>query len=262
MTLMALITGIDRDATADVHEREGRAWSAPKDALLAEFQRAGVTPSYGKPTIFEIAPDLYTWMINHEYGPSALSADDLTAATLHARDELHNHIDALRGLGGVWADIRLVTTSPAIGVREGRRVRGLYTVDTQDLRVGRDHDDAVCRVTFGVDVHSTSKSAGTGIDHAHGFKSKPYDVPYRALVAADVDNLLLAGRCISGDFLAHSSYRVTGNAVAMGEAAGIAAAVCHDQQISPQQLDWVTHAKPVQQQLWDAARPAVTQTAS
>ena len=46
----------------------------------------------------------------------------------------------------------------------------------------------------------------------------------RSLQAADVDNLLMAGRCISGDFLAHSSYRVTGNAVAMGEAAGYFAA--------------------------------------
>ncbi|HMO86130.1 MAG TPA: FAD-dependent oxidoreductase, partial [Lacipirellulaceae bacterium] len=54
--------------------------------------------------------------------------------------------------------------------------------------------------------------------------AKPFDIPFRALVARDVENLLLAGRCVSGDFLAHSSYRVTGNAVALGEAAGRAAA--------------------------------------
>jgi len=46
----------------------------------------------------------------------------------------------------------------------------------------------------------------------------------RSLIARDVDNLMLAGRCISGDFFAHASYRVTGNAVATGEAAGRAAA--------------------------------------
>jgi hypothetical protein len=54
---------------------------------------------------------------------------------------------------------------------------------------------------------------------------KPYDIPLRALIAKDVDGLLMAGRCISGDFIAHSSYRVTGNAVAMGEAAGVTAAL-------------------------------------
>lgn len=46
------------------------------------------------------------------------------------------------------------------------------------------------------------------------------------LQPADVDGLLLAGRCISGDFIAHASYRVTGNAVEMGESIGCYAALC------------------------------------
>ncbi|MDB4654691.1 FAD-dependent oxidoreductase [Rubripirellula sp.] len=48
----------------------------------------------------------------------------------------------------------------------------------------------------------------------------------------------MAGRCISGDFIAHSSYRVTGNAVPMGEAAGLAAALSIQQQVMPHELDW------------------------
>ncbi len=59
-----------------------------------------------------------------------------------------------------------------------------------------------------------------------------------ALIAADVDGLLLAGRCISGDFIAHSSYRVTGNSVPMGEAAGLAAAVSIQKQVMPHELKW------------------------
>jgi len=51
-------------------------------------------------------------------------------------------------------------------------------------------------------------------------RTQPYAIPLRALIARDVDGLMMAGRCISGGFIAHSSYRVTGNAVAMGEAAG------------------------------------------
>jgi hypothetical protein len=228
MTLMALVTGIDERATAEFHERQGRSWSAPKLALLAEFRRAGVEPSYAHPTIFPIAPDLYAWMINHEYGPSGLSADDLTAATLHARAQLHHLLGGLRTLGGVWSGLRLVATAAQIGVREGRRVRGRYTVTLDDMLAGRRHDDAVCRVTFGIDVHATQSHAGgsAGIEAPAGQgKTLPYDIPLRALMAADVNNLLLAGRCISGDFLAHSSYRVTGNAAAMGEAAGATAAL-------------------------------------
>ena len=69
-------------------------------------------------------------------------------------------------------------------------------------------------------------------------KALPYDIPYRALVARDVDGLLLAGRCISGDYLAHASYRVTGNAVAMGEAAGAAAALAASGKSLPHELRW------------------------
>ena len=56
------------------------------------------------------------------------------------------------------------------------------------------------------------------------FIAKPYDIPLRALICRDIDNLMRAGRCISGDRIAHASYRVTGNAVDMGFSAGKAAA--------------------------------------
>jgi hypothetical protein len=102
---------------------------------------------------------------------------------------------------------------------------------------GRQHDDAVCRVTFPVDVHSTDPNRDKGIT-TDGVRAKPYDIPYRALIAHDVQGLLLAGRCISGDFLAHSSYRVTGNAVAMGEAAGVAAALAAKTGRLPQAVPW------------------------
>jgi len=239
MSLMCLVTGIDREATAAFHDREGRPWAASKDALLAEFKRAGVEPSYGKPTIFEIHPELYAWMINHEYGVLGTDAAQLTAATMQAREELHRDIDALRMLGGIWKDVRIVATAAQIGVREGRRIHGRYTVTVDDAVAARTHEDAVCRVTFGIDVHSTSKTHSTGIEggKVKGL-TKPYDIPLRALIAKDADGLLMAGRCISGDFLAHSSYRVTGNAVAMGEAAGICAAVAASKKCMPHEVAW------------------------
>jgi len=127
--------------------------------------------------------------------------------------------------------------SEHIGVREGRRIHGRYTVSTQDLVDGARHEDAVCRVTFGVDVHSPDPGKTKAIERT-GVRAKPYDIPYRALVAKDADGLLMAGRCISGDFLAHSSYRVTGNAVAMGEAAGVAAALAAKSGRLPHEIPW------------------------
>jgi hypothetical protein len=69
-------------------------------------------------------------------------------------------------------------------------------------------------------------------------KAKPYDVPLRALIASDVDGLMMAGRNISGDFIAHSSYRVTGNSVAMGEAAGVTAALAALSKRMPHEITW------------------------
>ena len=99
-------------------------------------------------------------------------------------------------------------------------------------------------VTFGVDVHSVNKDDEGEVlkkpvhSYNQGVKSKDYDIPLRSLIAKDVGGLMMAGRCISGDFIAHASYRVTGNAVAMGQAAGKTAAVAAQENILPQEVDW------------------------
>ena len=67
--------------------------------------------------------------------------------------------------------------------------------------------------------------------------AKPYSIPFGALVPVGIENLLVAGRCISGTYEAHASYRVTGDCVAMGQAAGTAAALCAEQKIPVSQID-------------------------
>jgi hypothetical protein len=74
-----------------------------------------------------------------------------------------------------------------------------------------------------VDIHALDPEFPTGTTN-EGRRVKPYDIPLRSLIANGVANLGMAGRCVSGDFYAHASYRVTGNAVPMGEAIGLAAA--------------------------------------
>ena len=82
-----------------------------------------------------------------------------------------------------------------------------------------------------------------------GIKTRPYDIPLRALIAKDVDGLMMAGRCISGDFIAHASYRVTGNSIAMGEAAGVVAAVAAATNRMPHEVEWAEAAERQQQEL-------------
>ena len=101
------------------------------------------------------------------------------------------------------------------------------------------HEDAIAEVRFGVDVHSVEKKSDhSDISYNRGIKSKPYTIPLRALIAKDVSGLLLAGRCISGDFIAHSSYRVTGPVTTMGQAAGRAAAISAQKNRLPQHISF------------------------
>lgn len=234
LSLMALVAGIQFSAAEPFI---GGAPCGAKERFLAEMERSSVTPSYNAPTLFQIRDGLFGLMANHQYGVAPWDGSGLTAATIEAREELHRLVDALRTVGGVWSDLRIVATAEQIGIREGRRLHGLYTVTQQDMAEGKRWDDAVCHVTFGVDVHSPDPKVSKGFDHGTA-KSQPYDIPMRALIARDVENLLMAGRCISGDFWAHSSYRVTGNAVAMGEAAGTAANQMARRDVAGAKLGW------------------------
>src|SRR5690606_29976923 len=103
-----------------------------KNAMREEFERAGVEPSYGHPTLFEVYPDLFALMANHEYGRDPLDAQAITDATLAARREVHRLTEALRRLGGAWQRLRVVVTASQIGIRESRRPAGMYRITLDD----------------------------------------------------------------------------------------------------------------------------------
>jgi len=226
------------------HTAPGVNLDDTKRAFRAEIQRAGVTPSYMMPTLFPIRGNLLLAMINHEYGVLAYDAEKITQATLNARLEIHRIVRGLRKLGGPWDGMDIVATPEQIGIRDGRRIRGRYVVQKDDLVRGERHEDAVVRATFPVDIHALDKKYADGGYTSSGVKAQPYDIPLRALIAKDIDGLMMAGRCISGDFIAHASYRVTGNAVAMGEAAGVTAALAVKNKTAPHDVPW-GEVKPV-----------------
>ena len=206
-------------------------------AAWKEFARGGVEASYLKANFFPIRPGVAGLMANHQYGSRPMDAEAVTKATLEARDELHRIVEALRSLGGNWKDIWLAATGEMIGMREGRRIHGLYTVTVKDATSGARFDDAVCRATYSIDIHSGNPKRTKGIVR-HGLKARPFDIPLRCLIAKDAGALLMAGRCISGDHYAHGSYRISGNASATGEAAGRTAAIAARSNRLPHQVQF------------------------
>jgi hypothetical protein len=205
----------------------------------AEINRAGIDPSYGMPTLFHVRDNVVLIMANHEYGIKPFDADAMTAATVRSRKEIFTIARGLRQLGGVWENFQVIASAEQIGIRDGRRIHGRYRMVKEDLANGAKFDDGVCRVTFGVDIHADTKAKNDKETITRGgIVAKPYEIPLRALIASDVDGLMMAGRCISGDFIAHASYRVTGDAVAMGEAAGAVAAIASENGKNPHEVEW------------------------
>lgn len=111
-----------------------------------------------------------------------------------------------------------------IGVRETNQIRGLYTLTEQDVVGGRRFDDVVAQTNYEIDIHSPDGKKTTDERHVSG-----YDIPYRCMVSAELDNLLVAGRSISATHVAMSSMRVQPTCYALGQAAGIAATLAMDE---------------------------------
>ena len=106
-----------------------------------------------------------------------------------------------------------------VGVRESWRIRGKYYMEADDYFNARKFPDAVCRTAYPIDIHDVKLDLAKKLS-----KGEYYEIPFRALVADKVSNLLVVGRCASGSFAAQASFRIQPTCMSMGEAAGIAAA--------------------------------------
>ncbi len=131
-----------------------------------------------------------------------------------------------------FSDSRLCDCEPEIQLRETRSIEGEYTLTTDDVLKGRLFDDTVALGGYFIDIHSSHGTGGNWkmIDGSYG-------IPYRILVPKAIDNLLAAGRCVSGNREEAGSYRVMATCMAMGQAAGTAAALCLDTHKRPRDLD-------------------------
>ena len=157
------------------------------------------------------------------------------AALGRAEVELRAQIDAcvafLRKYVPGYERCRVKSSADTLGVRETRRVQGDAAVTDRDVEEGRKYPDAVVHdAWFLIDIHNPK---GGGQAEGHSKMAKPYDIRYGCLLPKGLEGILTAGRCISGTHRAHASYRVMTICMAMGEAAGIAAALAVQKGVTP-----------------------------
>lgn len=123
-------------------------------------------------------------------------------------------------------------TAPFLGIRETRRIAGQYVMTKEDVLSCREFDDAVAVASYPIDLHHPDDDGCT-----LEWCGDCYDIPYRSLVPLGVRNLLVAGRCISTTHEALAAIRTMPTCMAMGEAAGRAAALAVRRGVAPSEID-------------------------
>lgn len=147
---------------------------------------------------------------------------DLARAEREGRMQMSQISDFLQKYVPGFSNAYVVQSGTAIAVRETRRIIGEYVMTEDDVLQARSFEDVIARGTYPIDIHNPE---GKGTVLKRPPPGKAYDIPLRCLLPLGVDNLLSAGKCISGTHEAFASYRIMPTSIATGQAAGVCAAL-------------------------------------
>lgn len=190
----------------------------------------------------ELSRGIYTLNATRIADIDSTNVDDLTKAEILGRKEIPILLHFFRENIPGFEDAYLLDVASQMGVRETRRIVGDYTITREDVLNGTSKPDAIAKAVAQIDIHGSD-------DKSHGKKffwtklakdedrSYSYDIPYRAMLPQGINNLLIAGRPISSTREAHGSVRFMPPCMAVGEAAGVAAALCIREKAGTRQLD-------------------------
>ncbi len=183
-------------------------------------------------------PGVVTVNMTNSIGVDGTDARSMTQGEMICRSQMNDIVNFLREYVPGYENCYLISSASLLGIRETRHFEGLYTLTGEDILNQVQFDDWVVRdAHFNFDVHNLT---GASLDKTGAQKHFPqnnhYTIPYRCLLPKGVNGLLLAGRNISGTHMAHSNYRVMPMCVAMGEAAGIAAALAIQKNVEPKEV--------------------------
>jgi hypothetical protein len=200
-------------------------------AVLGRAREEGRMGLYGGPWMSSFAPDEI--LINGvRLLGLGIDPEQVSLAEQQGRRDAWQMFTLWKEALPEFQEAYFVTSGPMLGVRETRRVRGGYTLTIDDVCGAARFDDVVLLGAWAVDRHPTDGSTG----YHEEPEIEPYDIPYRTLVPVALDNLLVAGRCHSATAEAAASSRVTITALAMGQAAGEAAALAAQMHRTPREV--------------------------
>lgn len=205
-----------------------------REALVKANEEGALKLFYGPGVIFNFAPD-EAYIHAVRVAGDASDPDQLTAAEIQGRADAWTMYERWRRDVPGFEESYFISSGPYMGVRETRRIVGRYVLTEDDIKQDRRFDDAVATGCWYLDLHPNEATPGAA-QKTLGFQPGPYDIPYGSILASKVTNLLVAGRCHSATRWAASSTRVTVTAMAMGQAAGTAAALAVDGRVTPHEI--------------------------
>jgi hypothetical protein len=218
--------------------KAGEAWETIPQ-LMEEAERKGRRFPRKKP-IVRPQPNPIEWRANLTQirnpdgsAVSGIDADQLTYGEIEGRRQCWDTFEFIRGAAPGFEDAYIVEIAPQIGIRETRRVRGEYMLSEEDVLDCVDFPDAIGVNGWPVEAHVAGNVDFRFARRARGFNQ----LPYRMIVPQKIDNLFVAGRCASMTHGGQSAARVSGPCFVMGQAAGTAAHLALQSNVSPRRLD-------------------------
>ncbi|WP_066270734.1 FAD-dependent oxidoreductase [Hydrogenophaga palleronii] len=194
-------------------------WLTGFNSSLKKFQRdTGIQLQRDNITLKTAGGRMYV-NATRVMGVDVFSPLEFTNAVLECYRQIEGVARYLRECIPGFENARIEQIAPVLGVRETRHVVGDYTLTGDDALNGHHFEDSIAADASALDIHDPK---GADVDF-QGLR--PYEIPYRCLLPQGVEQLLVAGRCISADHAAHARSRNMPACMATGQAAGVAAAV-------------------------------------
>ena len=223
MTLWLKLGGVDTAAieAADRANKSKRRQIWPIHEKLNELRNEKFVPQFGGPWVFSTFHDGIVNINITRVSANAADGDDLTRAEVTLHNDAYTLIQLLKENFAAFKECFILQSATAAGARESRRIKGVYTVPVEELLERKHYEDSIAMGGHCIDVHRAESS-----EQDVQFLTEPYYIPYRCMITNEVDNLLVAGRCVSAYKEAQATMRVQGPCMAEGQAAGCAAAMC------------------------------------
>lgn len=198
---------------------------------LNEEQKKGRLPLFGGPWIGGLWKDVI-WMNTVRVVADGSDARDKSRAEILGRKNAYELAEYFYAHIPGMEKGRIQRLAAEIGVRETRRLRGVYTLTEEDVKDSKRFDDSIGLGCWAIDIHPREAHANHSL-----YAPRPFHIPYRILLPEKIDGLLTAGRCVSADRSALASIRVGATCGVTGQAAGAAAAIASRKGIQPRNVD-------------------------